>query len=103
MTRAPMSHGPCPDCGTMPDTTHDAGCHVEPCSVCGLQKIACDHAGHEPRKAMWTGEWPGLAECRERGWYAMFGPGGWQSCEIDAPGATEDLNRLHRFIAEGGE
>ncbi len=59
--------------------------------------------GYEP----WTGEWPGLAECRERGWFCQdgFEPSGrWGSycpCPRDAPGAREDLNRLAYFHATG--
>jgi hypothetical protein len=55
----------------------------------------------------WTGEWPGVAECRERGWFCQDGHGPdrrWGSfcpCPPDAPGATEDLNRLARFNATG--
>jgi hypothetical protein len=47
----------------------------------------------------WTGEWPGKAECRDRGWYCQegaFGP-----CSSDAPGAMEDLNRLDVFLSRG--
>ena len=56
---------------------------------------------------VWTGEWPGIAECRERGWFCQdgFGPhpryGSFCPCPRDAPGATEDLNRLAYFKASG--
>lgn len=56
---------------------------------------------------IWTGEWPGVAECREKGWYCQdgFGPdprwGGFCPCPSDAPDATEDLNRLAVFKATG--
>jgi hypothetical protein len=56
---------------------------------------------------VWTGEWPGVAECRERGWYCQDGHGPdprWGSfcpCPPNAPGATEDLNRLAFFKATG--
>lgn len=55
----------------------------------------------------WTGEWPGVAECRERGWYAQDGHGPdprWGSfcpCSADTPGAIPDLNRLAWFYATG--
>jgi len=55
----------------------------------------------------WTGEWPGIAECRERGWYCQdgFGPssrwGSFCPCPKDAPGAMEDLNRLAYFKTFG--
>lgn len=60
---------------------------------------------------IWTGEWPGLAECREFGFWTQWivngkpaelhyraQPGdvvqGWRDCEEGAPLAAEDLNRL---------
>ena len=55
----------------------------------------------------WTGEWPGVAECRERGWFCQdgFGPdsryGSFCPCPPDAPDAMADLNRLVHFKATG--
>jgi len=48
------------------------------------------------RRTAWNGEWPGVAECREFGWYSKFIEGrGWVRCDKDDPDATEDLNRLY--------
>ncbi len=55
--------------------------------------------GH--RRIPWSGEWPGVAECREFGFWAVFGPEmdppavGWVSVPPGTVGATENLNRLH--------
>src|SRR5678815_2525340 len=50
------------------------------------------------RRMPWTGEWPGVAECREYGWYSKFDQEkGWLICDKDDPGAQEDLNRLAVF------
>lgn len=55
----------------------------------------------------WTGEWPGYAECREKGWFCQdgFGPdtrwGSFCPCPPDAHGARPDLNRLAYFHATG--
>lgn len=57
--------------------------------------------------SVWTGEWPGVAECRERGWYCQDGHGphsrygSFCPCPPDAPGAMEDLNRLEVFKRTG--
>lgn len=57
--------------------------------------------------SVWTGLWPGVAECRERGWFCQDGHGSdprWGSfcpCSKDAPGAMEDLNRWMYFVATG--
>ena len=54
------------------------------------------------RRMKWTGEYPGTAECREYGFWAVFGPDlfppqwGWVPVPAGTPGATEDLNRLSR-------
>ena len=60
--------------------------------------ISCCCRRHPPLddRMPWTGLWPGVAECREFGWYARLVKGqGWVACAAREPGATEDLNRLH--------
>jgi hypothetical protein len=42
----------------------------------------------------WTGELPGVRECRAFGWYARSNPGGWHRCEPNEPGAEPDIRRL---------
>lgn len=85
----------CPYCGAEPGKRHVDDCTVELCPDCGGQYIICDHKGKRETRLPWTGEWPGVAECREFGWYAKMVLGkGWVPCDEKEPGATEDLNRL---------
>jgi hypothetical protein len=69
----------CPDCDAGIGQAHDDRCDVARCLATGLQRL-----GHPPTcpcpPNVWTGQWPGTAECEEFGW--MLGP--------DLP----DLNRL---------
>ncbi len=94
----------CPDCAAPVGTAHDAGCDVARCLATGLQRLSCDgedweppYADHDCGQDVWSGEWPGIAECREFGWWAQFRGAeglGFVPCAPDAPGAREDLNRL---------
>lgn len=80
----------CPDCQVDPGEVHEVGCDVTPCKVTGDQMLACGVFSvdpHECAPCVWTGEWPGKAECREFGWYADIVGIGW----------TEDLNRVNRI------
>lgn len=86
----------CPDCGVKPGEKHLDFCDVERCPACGGQCISCGCGDDSHERMAWTGEWPGVAECREFGWYSKMVPGqGWISCDKDEPGASENLNRLY--------
>lgn len=92
----------CPDCSANAGDLHLRGCDVERCPNCGGQYISCECYDMEDRGTPlpWTGEWPGVAECREFGWYAKLVPGrGWVSCDKNDPAAHADLNRLDKDAA----
>jgi hypothetical protein len=85
----------CPDCNVSIGSLHQVSCDVERCPCCGGQALSCEGFNpDDPRRMPWTGEWPGVAECREFGWYAIF-KNGWQSVDPSTPGATPNLNRLY--------
>jgi DNA-directed RNA polymerase subunit RPC12/RpoP len=102
----------CPDCGVAVGELHDLGCDVERCPHCGGQLLSdyfivtCPDCGStttyscegpllDDERIPWSGQWPGVEQCREFGFYAKRAPIGWDSCGKDEEGATEDLNRLY--------
>lgn len=93
-----MAESNCGDCRVAPGQLHRLGCDVERCPNCGGQLISCDCSLRKRRtgRMPWTGEWPGVAECREFGWYCRRNPDGpgYVPCGPDHPGAVEDLSRL---------
>ena len=73
----------CHQCAAAIGERHDPNCDVGRCSECGGQYFgdSCENS----RPTVWTGDWPGVAECREFNLYT----------EPDSPwGVTEDLNTL---------
>ena len=99
----------CPSCGAKPSELHKLGCEVERCPRCGRQLYLCIHyllgAVKPPppneERMPWTGEWPGVSECREFGWFAkrnQSGPG-YVPCSANDPEAVPDLNRLRKEAA----
>jgi len=69
------------------------------CEIIGADEGSC--RGHDPALSAWSGEWPGAAECRRRGWWTVFTPDGWRECTPDTEGACEDLTRLSVFQQSG--
>jgi hypothetical protein len=93
-----MALSDCRRCGARPGERHRHDCEVERCCNCGGQRVSCDCPSRLQRRRLpWTGEWPGLEQCREFGWFEKFVPGvGRVPCGEDEPGAWPDLNRLYR-------
>jgi hypothetical protein len=108
----------CSDCAAQPGEPHGDGCDVARCMAYGSQRALCQPGarmvvrgyypwgspivgwewdGHDCGKDVWSGRWPGEAECEEFGWHAVFVPYGnpsWQPAPAGTPGAVPDLNRL---------
>lgn len=117
--RSPMTDlKACSDCAVQPDEEHTGGCDVARCMAYGTQRVQCQPGarmvvrgfypwgspivdwepdGHDCGRDVWSGRWPGEAECEEFGWFAYFVPNGnpsWRPCPAGTPGAVPDLNRL---------
>ncbi len=108
----------CPDCQVLINEEHTEGCDVARCLAYGSQRLLCqpgarmvvrgylptggvdvdwEQDGHDCGRDVWSGRWPGEAECEEFGWWAVFvlyGNPSWEPCSLDTPGAVLDLNRL---------
>lgn len=102
MSEIPEEAARCPDCQVLPGEPHLEGCDVAPCPVCGMQRLQCEEHAYAEVFSIWTGQWPGKAECERLDWWAYFVPyRGWIRCEKDHPEARHDLNRLVRAGATG--
>lgn len=93
----------CPDCSAEPGRPHEENCDVAVCLATGDQRLSCGALGTEHDgdcgEDIWTGQWPGLRECTEWGWWIQdrCSEGmGWVPCAPGAPGAVPDLFRLRR-------
>lgn len=87
----------CHDCGVVPGQKHREYCDVSRCLECGGQRLSCSCDGDEGDGDIWTGTWPGVAECEEYGLWCQnrCSEGlGFVPCSKDTPGVTEDLNAL---------
>jgi DNA adenine methylase len=59
----PHIPGRCPDCGCGEGEVHRKACHIERCSVCGLQVDECGGCkDHDRRKSVWTSTVPYASE-----------------------------------------
>jgi len=96
---AGLKRPPCPDCGARVGAAHRRGCDIARCVSCGGQRLSCDCDDSEGER--WSGQWPGVFECRALDWYARRAASGWVPCSADTAGARPDLNRLAFFAAHG--
>jgi hypothetical protein len=74
----------CGDCAVMPGEPHEDGCDVARCLRTGMQRLSCT-SRHDCGQDVWTGEWPGDADCRRLGWLT--------------PDGRPDVNRLNPLQA----
>ncbi|MFE3182714.1 YgjP-like metallopeptidase domain-containing protein [Streptomyces violascens] len=90
----PASTDRCPDCTTPPGALHADRCDIARCAITGFQRARC-HPGNTCN-TVWTGQFPGIPECAEYGFYCRPTPDGYEPCNADDPGAMHDFNRLYR-------
>ncbi|MFH8405353.1 YgjP-like metallopeptidase domain-containing protein [Streptomyces sp. NPDC018019] len=89
----PAPNGTCPACSAPRGALHSAHCDIARCALTGRQRGNCHPA--ELCNTVWTGQYPGEAECAEYGFYYRHGPNGYEPCNADDPDAHHDLNRLY--------
>jgi hypothetical protein len=88
----------CPKCGVDPGHFHKPDCCAEQCPYCGWLReggiCECNPPPLDDR-IRWSGEWQGIEECREYGFYTKWVRG--QAaipCDKDEPGAIPCLITL---------
>lgn len=95
----------CGDCAAEPGKPHSDGCDVARCTLCGWQRISCEHEDNEGGWGhIWTGRWPGVVECEELGFWTLDlcqEGRGFVTCTAGTPGATADLNKLAAVAGSG--
>lgn len=92
----------CFDCGVKIGQTHKHGCDVEACNVCYERyHCVCSCHGKGRKLSPWTGEIPGVEDCRLSGWFTVRAARGWKPCVVGTPGATEDISRWSLYKASG--
>lgn len=91
----------CPDCQVPIGQKHTERCCIAWCARTGRQRrdsctngAGCRTSPGYDCGATWSGLMPGVAECRQLGWFAVLGPQGWTSAAPETPGAVEDVSRL---------
>jgi len=88
----------CSGCGVEAGQSHEEGCYAERCPACGCQMLSCDCSVEEIKKYKripWTGELPGIKECRRYNLWSKLTNEGWVPCDKYDSGARENLNRLY--------
>ena len=87
-TSAPAQQ--CPDCAVPVDEGHLDGCDVARCLVTGLQQLSCSY-DHDCGIDVWTGRWPGDADCERLGF--MIAPGLPDLCRLHLEAAWDPASR----------
>jgi hypothetical protein len=98
---------PCNQCGAEPGERHRDWDDIARCRSTGYQLIQCEGELHEYNGVeygqhegpcgpdIWDGEYPGVKQCRELGWYTTT-----RDYFTGEERITEDLNRLYGSFAK---
>ncbi|MEO3976795.1 hypothetical protein [Streptomyces sp. CAU 1734] len=83
----------CADCSVRPGSYHRPRCDVARCAVTGRQLSDCRHPGTACGNTVWTGQWPGDAECWEYGFLIL-------PSDAEAAAGVPPFTDLNRLYAE---